>query len=318
MKPALLILSLAAFPTIAVAAEPVRLTTDGRLCRDPVVWPDGKSIVYTLEQDSGRMKIVRFDLATKKVELLHKDDKISDRELTVSGDGNVYAYNVVKGGPGIIGDLFVVRIDPPAMVKVPAEQQWSSWPAISADGKSVVYAETGSKFHYFKIDFDDPAYRTDGDGELDEKARKKMEELRKEARKKALGAKALWEIKGDYNWPRLSPDGKSIVCGSQKLGDFELFTMDIDGKNEKRLTKSPGIDARPAWSPDGKRIAFTSNRDGNYEIYVMNADGSNPRRITNHPERDDFPSWHPDGKRLVFVGERKGSFDVYMIDVDEK
>ena len=46
--------------------------------------------------------------------------------------------------------------------------------------------------------------------------------------------------------------------------------MNADGSDLKRLTRSPGLDVRPAWSPDGSRIAFTSNRDGNYEIYVMN------------------------------------------------
>jgi len=77
--------------------------------------------------------------------------------------------------------------------------------------------------------------------------------------------------------------------------------MDADGSNVQRLTKSPGMDIRPAWSPDGKRIVFTSNRDGNYEIYMMSADGSSVRRVTNHPEKDDYATWHPDGKRILFI-----------------
>lgn len=314
----LLFFSVAFLTAMASADEPIRLTNDGRLRRDPVVWPDGKSVVFTLEQESGRMKIVRLDLETKKIEPLHKDDSISDRELTVSADGNVYTYNVVKGGPGILSDIFVVRRNPPALIKVPAEAQWSSWPGISPDGKSLVFAETGSTLHYFQIDFDDPVFRAEVDSGKDEKVRNKLDALRRESRKKALAAGILRSFKGDYNWPRISPDGKSILFGSQKLGDFEIFVMDIKGGNEKRLTNSPGIDSRPAWSPDGKRIAFTSNRDGNYEIYVMNADGTGVRRITNHKERDDFPAWYPDGKRLVFVGERDGSLDLYMVDVDAK
>ena len=103
--------------------------------------------------------------------------------------------------------------------------------------------------------------------------------------------------------PSVSPDGKSIVFVSSREGEYDLYVMDLDGGNVKRILKSPGLEARPTWSPDGKRIAFTSNRDGNYEIYVCDKDGSNLKRVTNHPERDDYAAWHPDGKRIVAVSE---------------
>jgi TolB protein len=300
------------------AAEPVRLTDDGRLKRDPVVWPDGKSIVFNLEQPSGRMKLVRLDLESKKQSFLHPDESISDRELTVSSDGNVYTYNLIKGGAGIFSDLWAVRIDPPAIIKLPTEEQWSSFPSVSGDGKRVVFAEVGQKLHLFDMNFDDPDFRSDQEDGSDEKKRKEQEERRKNSRAKAMKAGTLRQFKGDRLWPRLSPDGQTIAYGDHRGGDFEIFAMNADGTNTRRLTECPGIDARPAWSPDGKRIAFTSNRDGNHEIYVMNADGSEPRRMTNHPERDDFAAWHPNGRELVFVGERDGSLDLYSLEVHTK
>ncbi len=56
--------------------------------------------------------------------------------------------------------------------------------------------------------------------------------------------------------------------------------MDVDGKNQRRLTRNPASDAFPAWSPDGKRIAFLSDRSGPTEVYVMRADGTHVRRLT--------------------------------------
>ena len=96
----------------------------------------------------------------------------------------------------------------------------------------------------------------------------------------------------------------------------EIYVMDADGGDPRKLTKNPGGDNYPAWSPDGECIAFSSERSGNFEIYVMDAGGSNPQRLTNHPEDDWSPSWSPDGERIAFVSDRGRSFDIYVIDAD--
>ena len=102
-----------------------------------------------------------------------------------------------------------------------------------------------------------------------------------------------------------------IAFMSHRDGNPEIYMMDTDGGNPRRLTNHRGWDFAPSWSPDGKRIAFVSERDGHvidgsptYEIYVMDADGGDPRNLTNHPHDDRSPSWSPDGKRIVFVSER--------------
>ncbi|MCH7761404.1 PD40 domain-containing protein [candidate division TA06 bacterium] len=74
------------------------------------------------------------------------------------------------------------------------------------------------------------------------------------------------------NWgPFFHPDGKTIIFSSNMADpeNFDLYTIQIDGKGLKRLTTDPGFDALPVFSPDGKKIVFTSNRSGKSNLYMM-------------------------------------------------
>ena len=88
---------------------------------------------------------------------------------------------------------------------------------------------------------------------------------------------------------------------------MDIFTADLDGKNLKRLTDTPGYDAEGSYSADGSQIVFTSFRDGDGEIYIMDADGKNPRRITHAKGYDGGPFFSPDGKRIIYRSDRKGN-----------
>ena len=116
-----------------------------------------------------------------------------------------------------------------------------------------------------------------------------------------------------------------IAFVSDRDGNYDIYVMDVDGGNLRRLTNHPDIDSLPSWSPDGKRIVFTSKRDGHVdaihgfatsEIYVMDADGDNPQNLTNHPKEDWYPSWSPDGKRIAFSSERDGNYEIYVMAAD--
>jgi len=83
---------------------------------------------------------------------------------------------------------------------------------------------------------------------------------------------------------------KIVFGSSRNNGNHDIFTMDLDGSNQTRLTTSLAYDDQPKWSPDSSKIAFMSGRDGNLEIYTMNADGSGQTRITNNLAADGFPA----------------------------
>jgi Tol biopolymer transport system component len=110
--------------------------------------------------------------------------------------------------------------------------------------------------------------------------------------------------------PAWSPDGTRIafVTDRDRNGDClfhdcvgfasEIYVIDADGGDERRLTEFPGDDGFAVWSPDGEQILFGRIRDDDddWELYVMNADGSCQTRLTNNDRWDWNPAWHGDGE----------------------
>jgi TolB protein len=100
----------------------------------------------------------------------------------------------------------------------------------------------------------------------------------------------------------------------------DIFEVDVDGGNPRRLTDAPGYDAEGAYSADGKLIAFCSTRDGDPDIYLMNADGSNVRQITDSPGYDGGPFISPDGQWIIYRSDRKQKemLQIHCVSIDGK
>lgn len=99
--------------------------------------------------------------------------------------------------------------------------------------------------------------------------------------------------------------------------DHELYTMNPDGSDPRRISLHTGNDTAPSWSPDGTKIAFqTTLRNSNIaELYTMNADGTNQTRV-NVTGTPSTVSWSPDGTKLVYSGNVGGLTDIYTVNID--
>jgi len=98
-----------------------------------------------------------------------------------------------------------------------------------------------------------------------------------------------------------------IAFNSERAGNTDIYIMNADGNDQRRLTDDPAYDAWPSWSPDGSQIAFVSTRNGNPDIFIMDADGSNLRQLTDHPANDIWPAWSLDGTRIAFPSRQRAS-----------
>jgi TolB protein len=103
---------------------------------------------------------------------------------------------------------------------------------------------------------------------------------------------------------------------------LDLWVMNADGSNKRRVTNINKATFAPYFFPDGKRIIFSSNMDDargrNFELYAVNVDGSNLERITYNDQFDGFPMFSPDGKKIVFCSNRnaakQGDTNVFIAD----
>lgn len=134
----------------------------------------------------------------------------------------------------------------------------------------------------------------------------------------------LTDNPGNDIHPFWSPDGQSIIFNSSRDDPnteddeeiYEIYVMDADGNNQRRITRDGGINTYACYSPDGTQIAFRKIVEGNSEVYVMDADGANQVNISNHAAFDGWPAWSPGGEKIAFASDRKGNQNIYVMNKD--
>jgi Tol biopolymer transport system component len=109
--------------------------------------------------------------------------------------------------------------------------------------------------------------------------------------------------------------GSKVVFVSERDGNAELYSVELSGKSEHRLTTTSMHERYPALSPDGERLAFARG-SGLTRVYVANADAGNAVRPDPNHGRDGSleiaPAWRPDNRTLAFVSTATGNPDIFL------
>tara|TARA_S200000501_G_C20860576_1_gene759577 strand:- start:2076 stop:3347 length:1272 start_codon:yes stop_codon:yes gene_type:complete len=122
-------------------------------------------------------------------------------------------------------------------------------------------------------------------------------------------------FKGNNSAPAWSPDGKRLAVALSIDGYTQIYTLNINGSNLKKLTSSRSINTEPCFSPDGKTIYFTSDRGGSPQIYRIDLNGNDIKRLTFNGNYNTSPVISPNGKTLAFISRRSGKFQLYSMNL---
>jgi Tol biopolymer transport system component len=267
-----------------------QLTYEGRRAGESYFRADGRRMIFQSEREPGNpfFQIYLMDLDT------------GDTQRISPGTGKTTCAWIHPDGTKVL--YASTQEDPDA------EKEQADEIAMRASGKERRYAWDYDEFYdIYEYDLTSKTYQP-------------------LTRERGYDAEGSW-----------SPDGRLIAFASNRSAysetlneaqkkAFELdpawaneiYIMNADGSDVRRLTNSPGYDGGPFFSPDGKRICWRrfAENGTTAEIMTMNIDGSGEQQLTRLDAMSWAPDYHPSGRYLIFTTNRHGfaNFELYLID----
>ena len=120
--------------------------------------------------------------------------------------------------------------------------------------------------------------------------------------------------------PSWFPDSQKIAFTSNRDGNLEIYTINIDGTGLKNISNSPYNEEAPDVSPDGRKILYSSNRDGNgnQEIYVHDLQSGALENIIQSNKWELSAIWSKNGKYIYYGSNQDGNWEIYAYDLKSK
>jgi len=107
-----------------------------------------------------------------------------------------------------------------------------------------------------------------------------------------------------------------IAFVSNVTGTKQIYVMDYDGENQRRVTRDDLLAIYPEWFPDGRKLAYTRYRSQRQEVCAVTVSSGAVQRLTSYPGLNAFATVSPDGRHMAMSLSRDGNTEIYRLDVD--
>jgi Tol biopolymer transport system component len=295
----------------------------------------GKETRQPITRQGERWGIYRLALDTQEVELLYSSkNEISALRLDSVNDRFVFSEKV--GGDAYENsEVFTVGIDGQNLQRLTDNAFWDLYPVWSPDGSEIAFLSwRESTLDIYIMDADGSNQRLlydsgfhDADIHwVDDQITFTSQSQIWIMQQDGTNARQLTDPPRAGEWgnanlpfgdfdPRISPDSfrvlfSRMVGDDSPHGNYDLFTVNLDGSNLFRLTETGYSQGLSSWSHAGDKILYivAAIEDvGQYDLYFLNADGTGSRNITP----DTFPAdflihwaiYSQNDTDIYFVGE---------------
>jgi Tol biopolymer transport system component len=308
-----------------LGGPPSRLLADAS---EPAVSPDGTRLAFVRPAPSGRPRIGVVEIARPE----------SARLITGDAD-NIWGYQQPAWSPdgrtlcfSDLRDLWLVDVAGGPLRPLTRDHAYDTHPAFAPDGRHVYFSSSREgTLAVWRIGIDGRSLQriTFGTGPENEPS------LAVAAARLAYSTYSaepdlavIDRLTGEHTRiagarteeaPTFLPDGRGIVFGSNRGGDWDLWVQPVEGGRPsgaaRRLTDQPGAEAVAAVSPDQKWIAYCRVLGEERDIWAVPAQGGLPHPLVEGAGHDFHPAWSPDGKHLAFVSSRDGDPHVWVAPV---
>jgi Tol biopolymer transport system component len=256
-----------------------KLTNDPAWDGDPVFSPDGTKIAFATNRNGNYEIYVMNADGTAEKRLTNNPDE--DRQPAFSPDGKRIAFTRVVENSYYTynSEVYIMNLDGTGEKRLTNSLGGDDFPTFSPDGTEIAFRSCrNGNSEIYAID-------SNGDNPVN------------------LTKSSAWDGQPDF-----SADGTKIAFASQPGGaagrctfsDFtssDIYVMNPDGTEQKRLTTDPGQDSQPNFSADGTKIAFWhegANDPHKDEVYAMHADGSGQTNLSQSVLwNEQEPDWGP-------------------------
>jgi len=108
----------------------------------------------------------------------------------------------------------------------------------------------------------------------------------------------------------------TIAFYSDRTGDKEIYLMDYDGANERRITGHHSVSLFPAWTADDSAVAYVSYIDGRPAIYEADLSTGRKHPLVTAGQFNTSPTFSPDGRRMAFARSVDGNTEIFVATAD--